>query len=85
VTGKWFSPGILVSSTNKTGRHNITEILLQMVLNTITLTLSLKCGVNMRKFLSITITLTLSLKCGVNMRKFLSIIIESIFQKPEDR
>jgi hypothetical protein len=35
-TSQWFSP---VSSTNKTGRHDITEILLKMVLNTITLTL----------------------------------------------
>ena len=33
--------GTLVSSTNKTGSHNITEILLKVVLNTITLTLSL--------------------------------------------
>ena len=33
VTGRWFSPGTLVSSTNKT------EILLKMALNTITLTL----------------------------------------------
>ena len=32
--------GTLVSSTNKTGSHNITEILLKVVLNTITLTLS---------------------------------------------
>ena len=30
--GRWFSP---VSSTNKTDRHNITEILLKVVLNTI--------------------------------------------------
>jgi hypothetical protein len=28
----WFSPGTTVSSTNKTDHHNITEILLQMVL-----------------------------------------------------
>jgi hypothetical protein len=34
--GWWFSPGILVSSTNKTDRHNIAEILLKVVLNTIT-------------------------------------------------
>jgi len=27
VTGLWFSPGTLVSSTNKTDRHDITEIL----------------------------------------------------------
>ena len=38
---QWFSPGTPVSSTNKTDRHDITEILLKEVLNTITLTLSL--------------------------------------------
>ena len=32
---RWFSPGTLVSSTNKTDRHDITEILLKVVLTTI--------------------------------------------------
>jgi Trp operon repressor len=32
VTGRWFSPGILVSSTNKTDHHDITEILLKVAL-----------------------------------------------------
>jgi hypothetical protein len=41
VAGQWFSLGIQVSSTNKTDRHNITEILLKVALNTITLTLTL--------------------------------------------
>ena len=36
---RWFSPGTLVSSTNKTDCHDITEILLKVALNTITLTL----------------------------------------------
>ena len=36
-----FSPGTPVSSTNKTDRHGITEILLKVALNTITLTLFL--------------------------------------------
>ena len=35
----WFSPGTMVSSTNKTGHHDITEILLKVALNTIILTL----------------------------------------------
>jgi hypothetical protein len=35
VTGRWFSPGTRVSSTNKTDRHDITEILLKVALNTI--------------------------------------------------
>ena len=35
ATGRWFSPGTAVSSTNKTNHHNITEILLRVALNTI--------------------------------------------------
>jgi hypothetical protein len=35
TAGWWFSPGTLVSSTNKTDRHNITEILLKVAFNTI--------------------------------------------------
>jgi hypothetical protein len=35
ATGRWFSPGTLVSSINKTDRHDITEILLKLALNTI--------------------------------------------------
>jgi hypothetical protein len=38
VAGQWFSPGTLVSSTKKTDRHDIAEILLKVALNTITLT-----------------------------------------------
>ena len=34
----WFSPGTPISSTNKTDRHNVTEILLKVALNTITIT-----------------------------------------------
>jgi hypothetical protein len=30
--GRWFSPGTLASSTTKTGRHDIAEILLKMAL-----------------------------------------------------
>ena len=35
AAGRWFSLGTLVSSTNKTDCHDITEILLKVVLNTI--------------------------------------------------
>jgi hypothetical protein len=38
--GRWFSP---VSSTNKTDRYDITEILLKVALNTLTLTITLDC------------------------------------------
>ena len=37
VSGRLLYPGIAVSSTNKTDRHDITEILLKVALNTITL------------------------------------------------
>jgi hypothetical protein len=32
--GWWFSPGTLASSTTKSGRHDIAEILLKVALNT---------------------------------------------------
>jgi hypothetical protein len=35
ATGRWFSPGPLVSSTNKTDHRDIAEMLLQVALNTI--------------------------------------------------
>jgi len=39
AASRWVSLGTPVSSTNKTNRHEIIEILLKVVLNTITLTL----------------------------------------------
>ena len=39
ATIRWFSPGTPVSFTNKTDRHDITEILLKVASNTTTLTL----------------------------------------------
>ena len=35
MTSQWFSPGTAVSSTNKTDRHDRTEILLKVALNAI--------------------------------------------------
>jgi len=43
VAGQWFTPGILVSSINKTDSHDIAEILLKVGLNIIALTLIKKC------------------------------------------
>ena len=37
AAGRWFSPGTPVSSTNKTDRHHIVEILLNIALKIITL------------------------------------------------
>ena len=42
MTGLWFSPGPLVSSTNKTDRHDIIEILLKVALKTIKQQTSIK-------------------------------------------
>ena len=44
ATGRWFSLGPPVSSTNKTDRHDITEILLKVALNTINQTNNYLCN-----------------------------------------
>jgi len=49
TAGWWFSPGTPVSSTNNTYRHDITELLLKVALNTITLTM--QCDVICKFFL----------------------------------
>jgi hypothetical protein len=41
--GQWFSPSTLMSSTNKTDRHDITEILLKVALNNINQTNQMSC------------------------------------------
>jgi hypothetical protein len=38
ATGRWFSPRTPVTSTNKADNHDITEMLLNVALNTKTLT-----------------------------------------------
>ena len=52
----WSSPSPLVSSINKTDRHEITKIMFKVVLNTITLTIDLfvSSGVS---FLSVSTTM----------------------------
>ena len=50
------SPGTPVTSTNKTNRHDIAEILLKVALNTITITLNLCC--KQRLFLTFQIKLS---------------------------
>ena len=48
VAGRWFSPGTPVSSTNKTDSHDITEILLNVALNTTNKTLARSMRRNMK-------------------------------------
>jgi hypothetical protein len=43
-TGRWFFPGPPVSSINKTDRHDLTEILLKVALNTIKQTNNKLCN-----------------------------------------
>jgi hypothetical protein len=65
ATGRWFSPGTPVSSTNKTDHHNVSEILLKVVLNTITW--RLKCNA-----LELDNILKKSNFCFANFQMFLS-------------
>ena len=51
VAGQWFSLGTQVSSTNKTDNHGITDILLKVALNNITLTPKWNCLVPLCKTL----------------------------------
>jgi hypothetical protein len=44
--GRWFSPGTPASSTTKTGRHDIAEILLKVVLNTQKINKSINQSIN---------------------------------------
>jgi hypothetical protein len=45
ATGRWYSPDPPVSSSNKTIGHDLTELLLKVTLNIITLTLmGLSCA-----------------------------------------
>jgi hypothetical protein len=53
VAGRWFSP---VSSTNTTDRHDVAEILLEVVLNTINLNQTLT--VNMLRMLDMMVDIS---------------------------
>ena len=52
ATGRWFFPGPPVSSTNETVRHDLTEILLKVALNTIKLNQTILCPIFYTQFLS---------------------------------
>jgi hypothetical protein len=50
--GRWFSPGTSASSTTKTGRHDIAEILLKVALNTINQSINRIVGVKVTLLVS---------------------------------
>ena len=56
VTGQWFSPGTLFSSTNETDRHDIAEILLKVMINTTTPDLILTLSVIFDYFIDCCLT-----------------------------
>ena len=63
AAGRLFPPGTLVSSTNKTDRHDINEILLKVALSTITLTPNIiisKYSNNKDKHVELTWTISLT-------------------------
>ena len=62
---RWLSPGTPASSTTKTGRHDIAEILLKVALNTINQSISLK----MPYFWKITDLAEILLKVMLNTKK----------------
>ena len=53
MAGQWFSPGTLVSSTNKTDGHDIIEILLKVTLNTIKPSETTYCMCNLISVLAV--------------------------------
>jgi hypothetical protein len=65
AVGWWFCPGTLVSSTNKSDFHNITEILLKVALNIITLTPNYKSQISPHTGLFLTKSLYLIFKVKI--------------------
>jgi hypothetical protein len=64
ATSRWFSPGTPVSSTNKTDRHDITEILLKVALSTINQTNSIpKWGLRSSEHIATSVSWWLNILC----------------------
>ena len=73
ATDRWFSPGTPVSSTNKTDRHDITELLLKVASNTIkqinkaniklTTHFSLKTDIPVYKYIYICLFYKIAMSC----------------------
>jgi hypothetical protein len=79
AAGRWFSPSLPVSSTNKTDSHDIIEISLKVELNTITLTYQFK-----RKYCTIMKYITIDRRklemWEVEWRKFSSYEFLSMYE-----
>jgi hypothetical protein len=65
----WFSPSTPVSSINKTNRHDITDIVLKVALNAITLTLILNCALNKSHTVAKNVFSELKYETTVNIHK----------------
>ena len=59
MTGQGFTTGTPFSSNDKTYRHDITEILLKVTLNTITLTPEVKVNMKFKEFIFLVILIVL--------------------------
>ena len=73
ATGRWFSLGTLISSTNKTNRNDITEILLKIAINTITLTPN-------SLYVGLTIIIMAYMECCILQNQGVPIYVSSIRQ-----
>jgi hypothetical protein len=64
---RWFSPGTPASSTTKTGRHEIAEILLKVALNTIK-SIKNQC-IQTKKYYSVSLEQYIAIK-NTNLKDF---------------
>jgi hypothetical protein len=66
--GWWFSPGTPASSTTKTGRHDIAEILLKVALNTKNQIIKSPCQI-LDKHIIVDVLLNAILLCEIYSHK----------------
>ena len=81
VTGGWFSPGTPVSSTNKTDRHDITEIVLKMALSTIYHTILTELEYFIQIYQFVLLNNFLDTNCISNPGRYSSTIWKSVFSR----
>ena len=77
--GRWFSPATPASSTTKSGRHDIAEILLKVALNTIkSINQSIKFWISLIYFTELTSGITVSTKMDIISRRGLQPAAEKV-------